>query len=89
MKRLGIFRCYFCDKQLSRQKKTRDHLTPKSRNGSNARNNIVDACRDCNNLKGCLTLEEFRVVIAYRFGIVNRPKFRFPGEIRKQRSSED
>jgi 5-methylcytosine-specific restriction endonuclease McrA len=88
MSRLGIFRCFYCDKQLSRQKKTRDHLTPKSRNGSNRPNNIVDACRDCNNLKGCLTLEEFRVVIAFRFGVVQKPKFRFPGETRRQKTNE-
>jgi len=87
MKRIGIFRCFYCDKQLTRQKKTRDHVTPRSRNGSNARSNIVDACRDCNNLKGCLTLEEFRVVIALRFGLVPRPKFKFPGELRKQRGN--
>jgi 5-methylcytosine-specific restriction endonuclease McrA len=88
MRRLGIFRCFFCDKQLSRQKKTRDHLIPKSRNGSNARHNIVDACRDCNNLKGCLTLEEFRVVIAYRFGLIDKPKFKFPGELRKKKADD-
>jgi 5-methylcytosine-specific restriction endonuclease McrA len=89
MRRLGIFRCFYCDKQLSRQKKTRDHLTPKSRNGSNRPNNIVDACRDCNQLKGSLTLEEFRVVIAFRFGVVQKPKFRFPGETRRQKANED
>jgi len=88
MPRLGIYRCFYCDKQLSRQKKTRDHLTPKSRNGSNRPNNIVDACRDCNNLKGCLTLEEFRVVIAFRFGVIERPKFKFPGEQRRQKAND-
>jgi 5-methylcytosine-specific restriction endonuclease McrA len=88
MRRLGIFRCFYCDRQLSRTKKTRDHLQPKSRNGSNRPQNIVDACRDCNNLKGCLTLEEFRVVIAYRFGLVNKPKFKFPGELRKQKADD-
>jgi hypothetical protein len=87
MRKLGIYRCFYCDKQLSRQKKTRDHLTPKSRNGSNAPRNIVDACRDCNVLKGCLTLEEFRVVIAFRFGIVTKPRFKFPGELRRQRAN--
>jgi 5-methylcytosine-specific restriction endonuclease McrA len=85
MRKLGIFRCFYCDRVLSRTKKTRDHLQPKSRNGSNRPNNIVHACRDCNVLKGCLTLEEFRVVVAYRFGLVNKPKFKFPGELRRQR----
>lgn len=84
--KIKVCRCFYCDRQLTRTKKTRDHLQPKSRNGSNAKNNIVDCCRECNNLKGCLTLEEFRVVIALRFGLVEKPKFLFPGEIRRQRT---
>jgi 5-methylcytosine-specific restriction endonuclease McrA len=83
-KKLGVFRCFYCDRQLSRQKKTRDHMTPKSRNGSSAPRNIVDACRPCNNLKGCLTLDEFRMVIAYRMGIAHKPEFKFPGELRRE-----
>jgi 5-methylcytosine-specific restriction endonuclease McrA len=88
MRRLGIFRCFYCDRQLSRTKKTRDHLTPKSRNGSSASHNIVDACRQCNCLKGQLTLEEFRVVIAYRFGLLSKPKFKFPGELRRGQADD-
>lgn len=83
MRRLGTFRCFYCDRLLSRTKKTRDHLQPKSRHGSSKPHNIVDACRECNVLKGCLTLEEFRVVIAYRQGLVDKPKFKFPGELRR------
>ena len=88
MKAMGTYRCFYCDRKLSRQKKTRDHMQPKSRNGSSARHNIVDACRDCNGTKGCLTLEEFRVVMAYRFGVLERPRFRFPGETRKKSLQE-
>lgn len=87
MKKRGIFRCFYCDRQLSRQKKTRDHVIPKSRNGSNRPNNIVDSCRDCNCLKGQLTLEEFRVVIAFRFGLVEKPKFTFPGEMKRKKAN--
>lgn len=83
MRRHSIARCFYCDRILSRTKKTRDHLTPKSRQGSNKPHNIVFACRACNNLKGCLTLEEFRVVVALRFGVIDRPKFSFPGETRR------
>ena len=83
MRRLGTFRCFYCDRMLSRTKKTRDHLQPKSRNGSNARHNIVDCCRQCNCLKGQLTLQEFRVVMAYRHGLMDEPKFKFPGELRR------
>lgn len=84
MKKLGIYSCFYCDRTLSRQKKTRDHVQPVSRNGSNSPKNIVDACRQCNNLKGCLTLEEFRVVMAFRLGLVKNPRFKFPGELRKK-----
>jgi 5-methylcytosine-specific restriction endonuclease McrA len=83
MRRPGIYRCFYCDRLLSRTKKTRDHLQPKSRSGSNKPSNIVSACRQCNNLKGCLTLEEFRVVVAYRFGLVKELNFKFPGELRR------
>jgi len=84
MNRPGIFWCFYCGRQLSRTKKTRDHLTPKSRNGSNKPHNIVHACRQCNNLKGCLTLEEFRVVMAFRAGMVKNLEFLFPGEFGKR-----
>lgn len=85
MRRLGILRCFYCDRLLSRTKKTRDHLIPKSRQGSSKPHNIVFACRQCNTLKGQLTLEEFRAVAALRFGVIGKPKFRFPGELRRQR----
>jgi 5-methylcytosine-specific restriction endonuclease McrA len=81
VRHLGIYNCFYCGRQLSRRRKTRDHMQPRSRNGSNAKRNIVDACRQCNCLKGCLTLDEFRVVMAYRQGLVD-VDFRFPGELR-------
>jgi hypothetical protein len=78
-------RCFYCDKALSRKTKTKDHVQPKSRNGSpTSKRNIVDACHPCNTLKGCLTLEEFRVVMAYRAGYISRAKMRFPGENRRK-----
>jgi 5-methylcytosine-specific restriction endonuclease McrA len=87
MRQHGTFRCFYCDRMLSRTKKTRDHLIPKSRNGTNQSHNIVNACRQCNCLKGQLTLDEFRMVIAYRSGVVEKPKFKFPGELRRQRAN--
>lgn len=77
---MKVFFCFYCGKPLSRKKKTRDHMQPKSRNGSGANRNIVDACRTCNQLKGCLTLEEFRLVIAYQKGLIGRAEMLFPGE---------
>jgi len=74
--------CFYCGKALSRRRATKDHVIPLSKGGGNSQKNIVDACRKCNSEKGCLTIEEFRVVMAYRQGLVRLPKsFRFPGEI--------
>lgn len=39
--------------------KTRDHVIPKFKGGNNRDLNKVYACRDCNNLKGHKTPEEF------------------------------
>ena len=80
MRKQATFCCFYCGKELSRKKKTRDHKQPKSRNGSGGNGNIVDACRKCNQLKGCLTLEEFRLVVAYQRGLVKPATMLFPGE---------
>jgi 5-methylcytosine-specific restriction endonuclease McrA len=78
---IHIRHCYYCGKLLSRRKATKDHVIPRSKGGSDSTQNIVDACRDCNKEKGCLTIEEFRVVMAFRQGALKPPKaFRFPGE---------
>ena len=77
--------CFYCGRKLSRRRATKDHVIPVSKGGSNAKKNIVDACRKCNSEKGCLTIEEFRVVMAYRNGVLKTPKsFKFPGEIVKE-----
>jgi 5-methylcytosine-specific restriction endonuclease McrA len=76
--------CFYCDEPISRAKKTKDHLLPKSRHGSDQPYNLVDCCKPCNQLKGMLTLEEFRVVIAFRNGLIPPSKMKFPGEIRKE-----
>jgi 5-methylcytosine-specific restriction endonuclease McrA len=85
MRRYGTPKCFYCDRILSRRVKTKDHLQPRSRNGSNKPHNIVNACRQCNTLKGCLSLNEFRCVMAYRHGRLDGVRFLFPGELRRQR----
>lgn len=82
------FFCFYCGKPLTRQKKTRDHMQPRSRQGSSADRNIVDACRKCNNLKGCLTLEEFRLVVAFQKGLVKPAKMLFPGELQRKAAND-
>lgn len=53
-------RCFYCGEEAS----TADHVQPTSRGGIRGIPNMVAACRTCNNDKGCMTLEEFRL---YRF----------------------
>lgn len=81
--------CFYCGKPISRKNKTRDHVLPISRNGSNSPRNIVDACKPCNNLKGCLDLEEFRLVISYRKGFTKKSTMLFPGEVKNRDERED
>jgi 5-methylcytosine-specific restriction endonuclease McrA len=59
---------------------TRDHLQPKDRGGAQLGNNIVDCCCNCNVDKARLTLAEYRLVVAFRNGIIKGVQFKFPGE---------
>lgn len=72
--------CFYCGDQLSRRTQSIDHMVPLSRGGRNSYDNIVDACRECNTEKGCLTDEEFRAVLAYRRGLLTVDML-FPGEL--------
>lgn len=80
MNKLGKYRCFYCDKVLNHRVATKHHIQPLSRNGSNNPQNIVYSCKDCVALKGCLSLDEFRVVIAYRMGLIKNINLKFPGE---------
>lgn len=51
--------CWYCDARDVDI--TIDHLTPVSRGGTHANNNIVPACRSCNSRKGNKTLEEYAI----------------------------
>ena len=84
-------KCYYCDTKLVRfitnsrfrapaphNGLTRDHLLPKARGGTGQM--TVDCCCDCNNDKGRLTVEEYRVVVAFRKGMIAISDLKFPGE---------
>jgi 5-methylcytosine-specific restriction endonuclease McrA len=45
-------RCWWCNRCLSEEKLTLDHLKPKSRGGSNSLENLRLACFQCNNSRG-------------------------------------
>lgn len=73
--------CYYCGVQTTTARgakrsrlpdnyQTKDHLLPKSRGGAGVRGNTVVCCNNCNMEKGCLTVEEYRVVWALRKQLV-------------------
>lgn len=45
-------RCAYCGEQFSRTKLTRDHYKAKANGGKDEWNNVVTACKPCNNRKG-------------------------------------
>lgn len=51
-------KCFYCggDNEICI-----DHVTPKSKGGSNHVDNLVAACRSCNGSKGAKNLEEYRM----------------------------
>jgi len=52
--------CVYCgDEPVDQRTLTRDHLTPRSRNGANRLFNVVPACSPCNGEKGDLPLYRF------------------------------
>ncbi|HEX6183934.1 MAG TPA: HNH endonuclease [Pyrinomonadaceae bacterium] len=66
MKRLRIFvrdrfRCQYCGQKRSASELTLDHITPRSRGGHAAPENLATACVSCNTRKGSRTPEEARM----------------------------
>jgi hypothetical protein len=49
-------RCWFCGLEA----KTVDHATPRSLGGKNTIDNLLPACLYCNNLKGDMSVSQFR-----------------------------
>lgn len=52
------FECVYCGKN-ERKNLTLDHVIPQSKGGPNSWDNLVTACKKCNNEKASLTLEEY------------------------------
>lgn len=56
--------CKYCRSAMSKgegpYEATIDHVVPISRGGRNSRDNVVLACRSCNQAKGAMSVEEFR-----------------------------
>jgi 5-methylcytosine-specific restriction endonuclease McrA len=50
--------CLYCAMRYPTRDLTRDHITPISKGGTDAWNNVATACRRCNNYKGGRTPEQ-------------------------------
>jgi 5-methylcytosine-specific restriction endonuclease McrA len=53
--------CLYCGKRFTAHDLSREHVTPMSRGGHDAWNNVVTACKRCNNHKAGRTPEEARM----------------------------
>lgn len=75
-------RCYYCRRVTILTRKspkwdgltaTLDHITPRASGGGRVEN-LVLACRDCNDLKGDLTPQEFAAAVAFAAGNDFKPE---------------
>ena len=57
-------RCWYCG--CLPEDLTVDHAKPRSRGGQNRDDNLLPACRYCNNLKGNCSVSEFRKFVKVR-----------------------
>ncbi len=44
--------CYYCGERFDRDNRSLDHFVPRSRGGSSCFDNLVTACKECNQEKG-------------------------------------
>lgn len=81
--------CFYCDaiiypggKRTGKQYPlmTEDHVVPRSRSKGTPNDNVVPCCEGCNNEKAALTLEEYRILKAFRYGYISNVEYKFPGE---------
>jgi len=56
---IGKGRCYYCGGQFRPADLSMDHKTPLVRGGRSSKNNLVPACKVCNNEKKYLLLSEW------------------------------
>ncbi|MDH4321365.1 MAG: HNH endonuclease [Desulfobulbaceae bacterium] len=53
-------RCHYCGRETEMEELTMDHIVPLARGGRSAKNNLVPACKECNNLKKTLLPMEWQ-----------------------------
>lgn len=57
------YTCQYCGAQPTKAELTLDHIVPKVRGGLNTWENVVCACKACNNRKGSHTLDEVNMTL--------------------------
>lgn len=75
--RLAVFekfpgRCGYCGCGINLQSMQVDHIHPRVAGGTDAMENLLPACRPCNNYKLFFTLEEFRRMIGDQINLLRR-----------------
>ena len=58
------YTCQYCQKTMSSNELTLDHVVPRSRSGGTTWENLVACCHHCNNKKGSRTPEEAGMKLA-------------------------
>ncbi len=56
----GYNRCYYCGCELTHSNRTLDHIHPRSWGGISLPDNLVPSCKNCNNEKTDMTLEQYK-----------------------------
>jgi len=56
-------RCAYCGRRLYQGVADIEHMTPKSRGGTDSIRNLVIACRQCNSRKAMRTVDEYRASV--------------------------
>jgi 5-methylcytosine-specific restriction endonuclease McrA len=51
--------CFYCNRMLTPQEATMDHVLPISQGGQSTKGNVVIACKTCNTKKSSLTIFEW------------------------------
>ena len=57
----GRERCYYCGRKIMPNKITLDHIYPRSLGGPTIPQNLIPACKNCNEKKGNMTPEQHKI----------------------------
>ena len=52
--------CYYCKETFSPNELTMDHIVPVAKGGKSTKNNLVTACKECNNKKKQFLVMEWK-----------------------------